>query len=73
MRMHWSMRRGGDLGFLKGREEEMANDPSTYEEAGFFNYTGPVDFAEDRAWKEEKRNKELATALVGILALIYFF
>ena len=26
MRMHWSMRGGGDRGFVKGREEEMSTD-----------------------------------------------
>ena len=72
MRMHWSMRGGGDKGFVKGREEEMAGDSLTYEEAGYFDYTGPVDFAEDRAWKEAKKQKELFTALVGIVLLVYF-
>jgi hypothetical protein len=73
MRMHWSMRGGGDQGFVKGRQEQMAGDALTFKDAGYFDYTGPVDFAEDRALKEEKRNKELMTALAGIALLVYFF
>ena len=57
--MHWSMRGGGDHGFVKGREEEMSTDVDTYADAGYFDYTGPVDFAEDSAWKETKKQNEL--------------
>jgi hypothetical protein len=70
--MHWSMRRGGDKGFVKGRQDEMIEDPNTYSSAGYFDYTGPVDFAEDRAWKEAKKQNEILFSLAAIALLIYF-
>ena len=70
--MHWSMRGGGDHGFVKGREEEMSTDVDTYADAGYFDYTGPVDFAEDRAWKETKKQNELLLSLSTIVLLVYF-
>jgi len=72
MRMHWSMRGGGDSGLVKGREEEMAGDANTFADAGYFDYTGPVDFAEDRQIKADKKQKEFLTALAGIALLVYF-
>jgi len=72
MRMHWSMRGGGDHGFVKGHEEEMSKDADTYADAGYFDYTGPVDFAEDRAWKETKKQNELLLSIGAIVLLVYF-
>lgn len=72
MRMHWSMSGGGDKGFVKGRQEEMSEDVVTYSDSGYFDYTGPVDFAEDRAWKDAKKQKELLAVIAGIILLVYF-
>ena len=69
--MHWSMRGGGDKGFVKGRQEEMSTDVDTYAEGGYFDYTGPVNFAEDRAWKDAKSQKELLTAAAIIAVIVY--
>jgi hypothetical protein len=67
------MRGGGDMSIPKDRLDDMSGDSLTFKDAGYFDYTGPVNFAEDRALKEAKKQKELLAALAGIGLLVYFF